>query len=260
MQQQHSQPILNLVDVHCHIDFPVYHKTQEWFKTFINTQIKSGVKAIVANSSSLQSNEAVLKLAREYEVIKPAMGLHPIHVHEVSQEEFQKLLDRITQEKPLAIGEVGLDFKEGKASKQEQVNALEQFFAVAKKLNVPIILHSRGAEFDIASIVESFNYKKTILHYFNGRKHLIKKLSEQGFYFSIPTNIVRLQHLQLMADMIPLQQLLTETDSPYLAPDKSMPFNEPRNVLITIQKIAEIKKLQPEQVAEQVFKNYKALF
>lgn len=252
---------VNLVDVHCHLDFPEYwSKGFKWFKEFINQQEKAGVKAIVSNSSSFESNERVLAISRNFDIVKPALGLHPIHVHELSKEQFESLINLIKSSTPIAIGEVGLDFKEGKASKQEQELVLEEFFKTAISLNIPIILHSRGAEFEISRIVESFNYKKTILHYFNGRKHLVKKLSEQGFYFSIPTNIVKLQQLQIIAEIVDINQLLTETDSPFLSPDKSKPFNEPKNVFVTIKKIAEIKNLSASIVAEKIFENYKRLF
>lgn len=261
IKNKEHETSLGLVDVHCHLDFPEYWANGlSWFSRFIKQQELAGVKAIIANSSSFESNQKVLEISKKFGIIKPALGLHPIHVHEVSQEQLSNLLNLIREAKPKAIGEVGLDFREGKALKQEQKKVLEQFFKAAMSLDIPIILHSRGAEFEMTNLVEGFNYKKTILHYFNGRKHLVKKLSEQGFYFSIPANIVRLQQLQIMADIVPLNQLLTETDSPFLSPDKSKPFNEPRNVIVTIKKIASIKDIAPEKVAEQVFENYKALF
>ena len=97
------------------------------------------------------------------------------------------------------------------------------------------------------------------LHCFSGRKHLIKRAAKLGYYFSIPPNIVKAQNFQIIAEIVPLTQLLTETDAPWLSPfpDK---VNEPAYVRETIKKIAEIKKLTENEVADQIWKNYQKVF
>jgi TatD DNase family protein len=97
------------------------------------------------------------------------------------------------------------------------------------------------------------------MHCFNGKKSLIKKGVELGFYFSVPPVITRLNHFEMLVAEVPLERLLTETDAPYLSPVAGE-RNEPMNVAITVKKIAEIKKISEEEVARQIFKNAEDLF
>ena len=123
----------------------------------------------------------------------------------------------------------------------------------------PIVIHSRKAEADVISMLESSSLKKVILHCFEGRKHLIEKAIDKGYSFSIPCNIIKLQHFQAVVERAPMQQLLTETDSPWLGPVAGE-SNEPFNVLGTVQKISEIKKITAEECGNLIFMNYQRMF
>jgi len=130
---------------------------------------------------------------------------------------------------------------------------------LSKKINKPLIIHSRKAESDIIDILENSDAKKVILHCFSGKLKLIKKAAELGYYFSVPTNVVRSSQFQKLVEMVDINQLLTETDSPYLSPYKNR-RNEPAFIIETIKKIAEIKNISINETANNIFMNYQKVF
>jgi len=122
-----------------------------------------------------------------------------------------------------------------------------------------VIIHSRKAEADAIGILEEMKMEKVVMHCFNGKKSLIKRCVENGWSFSVPPVVTRLEHFKMLVEIVPLNNLLTETDSPYLSPVAGE-RNEPANVKTTIEVIADIKKLTKEKVAEALFKNAERLF
>jgi TatD DNase family protein len=128
-----------------------------------------------------------------------------------------------------------------------------------EKINKPIVVHSRKAELDAVELLESSKIKNIVLHCFNGRRHLIKRAIEHGWYLSIPPIITRLQHFQMIAELAPIDQILTETDCPYLSPVPGK-RNEPANVSVTVKEIARIKNLSEKKVADEIYENYKRVF
>jgi len=130
---------------------------------------------------------------------------------------------------------------------------------LAEKIKKPVVIHSRKAEKECIEIIETFKIKNVDMHCFSGNFKLVKKVQDNGWFFSIPTNIVRLFHFQKIVEETPMSQLLTETDSPYLSPfiEKR---NEPSFVVETIRKISEIKKLNEEEVKKLIFMNFQKIF
>lgn len=261
-----------LVDVHSHM----YSKQ---FKGDIDEVIKraenAGVKAIIAAGVDEKTNRETLELAKQYKLIKAALGIYPPDALEretgktsklTSSKEIDKEIKFIESKKNevIALSEFGLDYLSDDADKKTQQEIFIKLLRLAKNLDKPVIVHSRKAESDVIDILEKENMRKVVLHCFCGRKSLIKRAIEIGWCFSIPANIVRSQQFQDMVKMIPLQQLLTETDAPFLSPytDKEGKSirNEPSFVIETIKKIAEIKSMTPEDIANIVFSNYQRLF
>jgi TatD DNase family protein len=166
--------------------------------------------------------------------------------------------------RPIAVGEVGLDYKEispSEENKKIMKDCLHKFVELAKKHDVPIILHSRKAELELIEFLEAegMKNKKVIMHCFSGRKHLVKRVNDNGWYLTIPANVGRFEHFQYVARDIPLSGLLTETDTPMLGPDPKT-LNDPSNVKYAIKKIAEIKKMDEIEVANIIYNNYQRLF
>jgi TatD DNase family protein len=150
--------------------------------------------------------------------------------------------------------------------KQEKV--FRKLIELSIELDKPLIIHSRKAEKQVVEILSSYKGKinpdRVIMHCFSGRKSLIKICIEEGYNFSIPTNIGRAEHFQGIVDRCPIKKLLTETDAPYLSPyknnDGSFNRNEPAYVFETVKIIAKIKKITEEECRKQVFMNYQRVF
>lgn len=260
---------MNLIDVHAHLDFqPLIDKLDEVLQNAKN----AGVKAIITNGVYAASNRQVLELAKRDNIIKPALGFYPTHVTEVTEQEFDVELEFIEKQKPIALGEVGLDYKfanerkigkelyeDVEERKRVQKEAFGKIIALSEKMKIPMIIHSRKAELDVIEMLESSNAKKIVMHCFSGKKKLVKRIADNGWTFSVPVIVNKLQQFQEMVSETNMSQLLTETDSPYLGPTPGL-TNEPKNVALTIKKIAELKGMTPEETADQIFQNYQRLF
>jgi len=253
---------MQFVDVHAHLDFPEFKDLD----TLIPQWKSAGVKAVISNGVHAESNRKILELAKTHDIIKPALGFYPVHAVEVSEEDFDKELEFIQKQQPIALGEVGLDYSSGDDNpfgddkKKEMKACFEKIIRLAEKKRIPLMVHSRKAEFDVVDMLESSSTKKIVMHCFMGKKSLAKRIVDNGWYTSIPCIIVRSQQFQDMIGMQHLSKLLTETDAPYLSPFKDGKPNQPSNIIETIKKIAELKGMDQEEVANNLFKNYQDLF
>jgi len=252
-----------LIDIHCHLDFPgIIERLDE----VIANAKKAGLKAIVTSGVDPKTNRKILEIQKKYpNIVKPSFGLYPMDA--LSREEgkennfdVDEELNFLKQNKDkfISIGECGLDYKNGK-NKQMQKQVFEKVIETAKKLNKPLIIHSRKAEADALDILESSGYKKVMMHCFSGRKHLVQKAYDLGYYFSIPTNVVRLQQFQELVKKVDINHLFAETDSPFLSPFKDK-RNEPAFIVESYKKIAEIKGMDLEEVKNNIWMNYQKLF
>jgi len=248
-----------IADVHCHLD---YFEEKQCEEVLANSQ-KAGVKAIITNGTSPESNRISLELSRKNPIVKAALGLHPQFIEKFDDSLIQNEINFIKEHKKeiVAIGEIGLDYHwvKDKALIKRQKKLFKIQINLAKELSLPIIVHTRDAESDSVEMILSSGIKKVIMHCFSGSKKMIDEYFEKRFMFSIPTNIVRSRHFQMMAEMLPLSQLLTETDAPFLSPYEGKD-NEPAFIKESIKKISEIKKMDENEVANILYSNYQKTF
>ncbi len=261
-----------LADTHAHLTSAVFKGQLD---AVITRAKAAGVAAINCSGVNRPTNEEVLTLARKYPMIKASLGLYPIDLIGLPKEADTGLayqqppidLDEelkfihAHRDKIVSVGEVGLDYKWSTKEEEHKLQKqnFEKIISFAEKIGKPIVVHSRKAEEDCVNMLASSKIKKVQLHVFEGRKHLIKRAADLGFYFSIPCIILKLQHFQMLAEMVDIKQLLTETDAPWLSPFPGKP-NEPAFIAETIKKIAEIKKMKPEDVEERLWENYGNMF
>ena len=256
---------MNLYDIHAHMDYP---PLDEKLDAVLKRAKDAGVKAIISNGTQPSSNRTVLDMAAKHDIIKPALGFYPTHVHEHDDPEsaVEEEIAFIRKQKPMALGEVGLDKKwsEEDAPRADQLFkrqliGFEKFVHLAEKKSIPLIIHSRKAELEVIEMMESSSAKKIIMHCFSGKKRLVKRVQDNGWSFSIPVIVTKLQQFQEMVQTTPLANLFTETDAPFLGPQPGL-TNEPHNVAMTVKKIAELRGLTEQETADQLFMNYQRFF
>ncbi len=249
-----------LIDIHSHID--LYHAEQEEIKKIIRNATENNVKIILNCGVNIASNRKTLELAEKFSEVKACLGIYPIEALNLSEKEIEKEIEFIekNKDKIAAIGEVGLDlFHASQETLEIQKRIFRKFLELAKKLNKPLIVHSRKAEAETIEVIEEFSYSKIIMHCFSGRMQLVERIIKNNWFLSIPCIIKSSSHFQKIAEITPLNQLFAETDSPYLHPDKK-PKNEPSNVVVAYEKIAEIKKIPVLRVEKAIEKSYRNLF
>jgi TatD DNase family protein len=245
------------IDVHAHIDM----YSEEKIKQIIENAKNNNVKIIINNGLNKKKNKKTLELAKKYEEVKAALGLYPIEALKLTDQEIDEEIKFIkdNKEKIVAIGEVGIDLKwSQELVKQKQI--FEKFIDLAISLNKPIIVHSRLAEAAVLDLLEKKKAKKVIIHCFNGKLKLTDIIIKNNWHVSIPANITYVQNFQKLVELIPINLLFCETDSPYLHPTKGKRDNEPKNVMMSYKEIARIKNISLESVQETLLNNYKNLF
>jgi TatD DNase family protein len=263
-----------LVDVHAHLD---HAKFKGDLDKVIENAKNAGVKAIITSGVNLKTNKIILDIAEKYDIVMPSFGLYPIDalaaelegdetegfVRDVEETKVEDVLKFIedNKDKCAAVGECGLDYHWVKDKQEEMKAVFQKVIELVEKIKKPIVVHTRKAELDCVDMLESssINPKKILLHCFGGNKKLIQRAADNGWNFSIPPVIVRLQHFQMMAELVNISQILTETDAPYLSPYPEK-RNEPAFVIETIKKIAEIKNITEEDTANNIYMNYQRIF
>ncbi len=244
------------IDVHCHLDY----FSDEKISDIIEKCRKNKVNLIVANGTNPETNRKVLSLSDSFPEVFAALGIYPIECLKMNEKEIDEEISFMKKMKKYisAIGEVGVDLKES-GDLKTQLKNLKKFTDLSKNLNIPIIIHSRKAEKETIDFLEKENVKKVVMHHFSGNFKLVRRIFEKGWHISIPTSVVRSEHFQKIILEAPLENLLCETDSPFLHPKKSGD-NDPSNVIYSYKKISEIKKISIDKVAEKISNNFKNIF
>lgn len=237
------------VDAHCHIFKEYYDDPQSIIAKCDDVQI-------LATGTNLKTNSEMLQLKQDN--VDVAMGAYPIDL--LQNLDINEVLQQITDniDNIVAVGEIGMDFYHAdKQTLKTQVDNITQLVNLANTHHKPVVVHSRKAETEVIELLSRIAKTPVVNHCFSGKKGLIKKGVEAGMYFTVPANVVYSGHFQSLVKIVPITQLLTETDSPYLW--REYP-NTPYNVRHAIEKIAEIKGMTVKAVKQQVYTNYVKIF
>ena len=250
-------PDHQLVDVHAHICDPDFDED----RTDVLTRARNaGVEAIVAVGENLGDARKNVELAKAYPMLKVAAGLYPT-VLDLDQADEMVAFIRLNRSDLVAIGEVGLDYwvvKE-KSQKEVQREIFKRFIELSKALDLPLNIHSRSAGRHAITLLLENSATRIQMHAFDGKAGAALPAVEAGYFFSIPPSIIRSRQKQKLVKRLPLACLLVETDSPALGPIPAM-RNEPANLSISIQTIAQIKNVPEEAVMEAVSENTRRLY
>ena len=242
-------------DSHSHFNDEKFDEDRE---EIIKKVFNEGISRTVCIGYNIKQSEFAVKIANNYENIFATCGISPNDVDDFSEDGLRKIEKMAQSSKVVAIGEIGLDYYWNKENKDIQKELFIKQIDIANKLELPIAIHTREAVMDTLQILKEYPVdKKGIFHCCPLNKELIKEGLKLGFYISFSGNITfKNAKSEEVVSIVPMDRILIETDSPYLSPE---PFrgkrNDPRNVKLVAQKIAEIKGLTIEQVSKCTYEN-----
>ncbi len=261
-------------DVHCHLNHPLLKQRLD---EVLRNARDAGVGLIVTAGVNPASNDEVLAMARQHPgIVTCSLGMYPLDALGLDVESDAVGMTRQLQpmdvdaelvrieglaDSCVAIGEVGMDFKFTKdaPSIAKQKEIFTKILDLAERVKKPVVVHSRSAEQECIELLETATLPGIVMHCFGGRKSLIRRAADNGWSFSVPPVIARLQHFQTLVGLVPLGQLLTETDAPWLGPVAGQ-TNEPMNVRVSVDEIAKALRADPQHVKDMIWKNARAMF
>jgi TatD DNase family protein len=256
---------MQFIDSHCHLDRINLEKEKIDFPQLLKNAEDASVSHLLCVAISLDHYPQMVETAKEYPNVSFSCGVHPLHVGEDKVLTLADLKAEASSERVVAIGETGLDYYYSKDTVQLQQEYFVHHIAVANELNKPLIVHTRDAREDTIAILKENNADRCrgVLHCFTENWEMAKAAMDLGFYISF-SGIVTFKNaveLQEVAKKMPLDRMLIETDSPYLAP---VPHrgkqNQPAYVKHVAEFLAELKGVPLAELAETTSNNFKNLF
>lgn len=226
-----------LVDTHCHLSYEEYENLDEIVNNMNGIMIVSGCND--------KTNKEVLELISKYSNVYGTLGIHPEEIANITKESFKIIEENLNNPKIVAIGEIGLDYYWVKDNKQEQISLLKKQLDLAVKYNKPVVIHSRDSIGDIYEILKKYNLKGSI-HCFSSSVEMAREFIKLGYKIGIGGVVTfkNSKKLQEVVKEIDIENILLETDSPYLTPE---PYrgkkNYPTNTYYVALKIAQLKNI-----------------
>ena len=251
-----------MIDSHCHLD---HEPLLSDLDNVLARSKKVGIKKLLTISTSLDSFTRIKKIVNKDEIIYGTIGIHP---HETNNDTIDSefiVKNLLENKKIIGIGETGLDFFYNNSEKNKQIDSFRIHIEASLKANVPIIIHSREAEEETFNILNEYKDEKLkiLMHCFTGTQVFAEKLLEFNSYFSA-SGIITFKNstdLQKTFKSLPLEKILIETDSPFLAPVPNRgKKNEPSFIDFTAIKLAEIKEIDKSELIKVTTDNFNNLF
>ena len=251
-----------MIDSHCHLD---YEPLISDFDNVIQRSKEVGIEKLLTISTSLDSFSKIKQLILKDKIIYGTVGIHPHESDKNVLTSTQLVQKFIKNEKIIGIGETGLDFYYNNSDREKQILSFKEHIEASIKTNSPLIVHSRNAEKETYEILNSYKNKdlKILMHCFTGSKEFSKKLLNLNSHFSASGIITFKNSLDLQETFksLPLDKLLIETDSPFLAPVPNRgKKNEPSYIDFTAAKLAKIKEISKSKLIEITTNNFNKLF
>ena len=251
-----------IFDTHAHYDDVAFHEDR---KELLHQMKQNRIGRIVNIGSSLESCIATIQLMKEYDFVYGALGIHPSETKELNEDSFLWLRDQCRNEKCVAIGEIGLDYYWPEPDRETQKKWFIRQLELAKEFMLPVVIHSRDAASDTMDIMKNLHAEKIggVIHCFSYSPEIAKVFLDMGFYIGIGGVITFKNAKKLKETVIhtPIERIVVETDSPYLAPEPNRgKRNSSLNIPYIIEMIAELKQLDPKEVEDITWENAKMLY
>ena len=245
------------VDTHCHIFKSDYDNIDE----VLNNASNNNVKYYINNGSDREYNKEVLELVKQYDKMYGALGIHPETVDDYSLDDIEFIKNNLSNEKIVAIGEIGLDYHYTKENKDEQIRLLEMQLSLAEEYNLPVIIHSRDATEDTINTLKKFNCRGTI-HSFSGSLETAKIYIKMGYLLGV-NGVITFKNCNIkdVIKEVGLDNIVLETDSPYLTP---VPYrgmqNNPSHILDIAKFVSELYNVSLEELSYRTNENIKRMY
>ena len=246
------------IDAHCHIT-PPWFSSKEDMTDIKNNALSAGVEKAYNVACEPSSYQWVLDNADEF--YKVCLGLQPTDISSSNQDNFSEVLEE-NHSKVNALGEVGLDYywiKEHK-EREKQSHYLRELVEVANNYNLPLVIHSRKAEKESIDLLQKYAGQNVMMHCFEGNIELVKRAVDQGWIISSPTITIRRRKFRRVVKNTPLEQLVLETDSPFLSPLEHIQKNQPASVLLLGKYLSQLLEIPLVEIAKRTTKNAELFF
>jgi TatD DNase family protein len=241
-----------MIDVHCHLEQKDYEKDRDE----VIEKCKRELKAVITCCCHSDDFDLTIEMVEKYKnFVFATVSIHPEYIKEIENLEVDDFLKKIEEnkEKIVGIGETGLDFIiEEPEWKEKQKELFIKFIDLAKSLNLPLVIHARKAFAEAIEILEKFGAKRVLMHFFTA-KELLPKIIKNNWSISVNTTLLNSKKIKKIVRDLPIEKIMTETDSPWLGPNGTR--NDPTSVKFVIEKIAEIKRTKFEDVDEITTQN-----
>ena len=258
---------MEFFDSHSHYNDEKFNEDRE---QIIKETYEAGITKFVCAGYNIESSLFSLEISKKYEFIYSICGISPNDIPQSEQQlwkdiaEISKIVKENKSKKLVAIGEIGLDYYWNKENKELQKQAFIKQIELANELELPIVIHSRDASVDTIDIIKNNKVKKAgIFHCCQLNQELVRQALELGYYISFagPITFKNSKNAPEIIKMVPMDRILIETDSPYLSPEPNRgKRNDCRNVRYVAQKIADVKGLTVEEVAQKTYENAIRIF
>jgi TatD DNase family protein len=246
-----------LIDIHTHVQ----QFNNEDIEILINNSIKNKIKIIIAAGTTLSDSKSSVALSKKYKEIYSAVGIHPQNIFDENTDNYIEKLSKLTEDdKTIMISEIGLDFQENSPDKKIQQDFFYEQINLAKRKKLPVAFHVRNAEKDAISLlsISKINEIKSVAHYFSGDYDYAKKLLDKNVYISVAKPFLRDEILSEVIKKIPLEQIVIETDSyPQYFKKNRLRWTEPKDLVLIVEKLSNLKKIKPELLIEKIESNSK---
>ncbi len=250
-----------IFDSHSHYDDEAFDEDRDLVLSGLKDK---NVGDVIAAASSWNSIEKIKKMSAQYSFVHPAYGIHPENALDLTDERKTLLKKIIYEEKPVAIGEIGLDYYWGEPSKEVQREAFIYQLELARKFSLPIIVHAREAAEETFELIKAHNpEKRGVIHCFSSSYEMAVRYINMGYYIGIG-GVVTFKNSAKLKDIaarIPLSSILIETDCPYMAPVPHRGKRNDSSLLVHVaDEIASLRNITPEEVIETTDRNARNLF
>lgn len=253
-----------MIDSHAHLDDPKFDLDRD---SLINNLEKHGIEYVFNIGADIVSSRNSVALAEKYENIYAVVGIHPHDASSYNEEIEKELIELSKNKKVMAIGEIGLDYYYDNSPRDIQMEVFKKQIELAAKLNLPIVIHSRDAHKDTFDTLKEAHEKypdmRVLIHCYSSSVEMMREYMKLGFYIALGGAVTFKNSVipKEVAKEVPLNRLLLETDSPYMAP---VPLrgkrNEPMFVKYVVEEIASLRGINVEEVIEETSKNTKEFY